>query len=107
MWRTLMLGLCGLVFFFALHAKVAVYNDGIPVKATSSTASKLWINGQKMQVRSVDSGPTALFWVALLCLFGLYLQRVGHVQSITLTALPNDLALRYRRCFLRPPPVQR
>jgi hypothetical protein len=104
LWRTPLLALCGLVFFFALHAKIAVYNGGAPVKATPSTASKLWINGQKMQVRSGDSSPSALFVVTLLCLYGMFLQSVG-VQSVLLTAPPNDLTLRYRRRFLRPPPV--
>jgi len=106
LWRTPMLALCGLVFFFALHAKIAVYNGSSPVKATPSTASKLWINGQKMQVQSIDSGPAAFFWLVLLCLCGLYLQSVDRVQSVALTAPPNDLTLRYRRRFLRPPPVK-
>ena len=39
--------LCVLVFMFALHAKTAVYNGGAPAKVTPSTASKLWLNGQK------------------------------------------------------------
>ena len=101
-----MLALCGLVFFFALHAKLAVYNGGAPVKVTPSTASKLWTNGQKMQVRLDDSIANALFWMALLCFCGLYLRSVGCVQSVVLTAPFNDLTLRYRRRFLRPPPVQ-
>lgn len=106
LWHTPVLALCGLLFFFALHAKIAVYNGGIPAKVTPSTASKLWINGQKMQVPSVDSSPNALFWIALFCLFGLYLNRVGRVQSVALTASRTDLTLRYRRRFLRPPPIQ-
>jgi hypothetical protein len=105
LWRALLLALCGLVFFFALHAKIAVYNGGAPVKATPSTASKLWVNGQKMQVRSDDSSPSALFVVTLLCLCGMFLQSVERVQSAVLTAPPNDRTLRYRRRFLRPPPV--
>jgi hypothetical protein len=102
-----MLVLCGLVFFFALHAKIAVYNGGaVPVKATPSTASKLWLNGQKLQVPSVDSSSSAIFWMTVLCLWGLYLQREGRVQSAFLTPPPSNLVLCHLHPFLRPPPVQ-
>ena len=51
LWRGLLLMLCALVFMFALHAKTAVYNGSAPAKVTPSTASKLWLNGQKMEVQ--------------------------------------------------------
>ena len=105
-WRTPMLGLCGLVFFFALHAKIAVYNGGTPVKVTPSTASKLWLNGQKLQIPSVDSSSGALFWMRALCLWGLHLQQERRVQRALLTPPPSNLALRHLHPFLRPPPVQ-
>jgi len=105
LWRAPMLALCGLVLFFALHAKVAVYDGCAPVKATPSTASKLWVNSQKMQVPSLVSSPTAASRVALLCLSGLYRQSAGRVQTV-LTTPPDDLALFYRRRFVRPPPAQ-
>jgi hypothetical protein len=106
LWQTPVLALCGLLFFFALHAKIAVYNGGAPAKVTPSTASKLWASGQKMQVPSVGSSSNALFWVALFCLFGLYLNRVGRVQNVLIAPHPIDLTLRYRRRLLRPPPTQ-
>src|SRR5271167_1800319 len=103
--RTLMLALCGLVFFFALHAKVAVYNGGTPVKVTPSTASKLWLNAQKLQVPSVDSSSSVLFWMTVLCLWGLHLQREGRIQRVLLTPPRSNLVLRHLHPFLRPPPV--
>jgi hypothetical protein len=100
-----MLALCGLVFFFALHAKIAVYNGGTPLKVTPSTASKLWVSGQKLQLPAVDSSSSAIFWMTVLCLWGLYLQRERRVQSAFLAPRPNSLTLRHLHPFLRPPPV--
>ena len=74
-WRAQLIMLCALVFMFALHAKTSVYSGTGPAKVTPSTASKLWLSGQKMEVQSVDSGSGMLFWMAVLCLVGLYLHR--------------------------------
>ena len=109
MWRLLLLTLCVLVFMFALHAKTAVYKGRATAKVTPSTAtaSKLWLgDGQKMEVRSVDSGGAALFWMAVLCLIGLYLHRELRVQSAFIAPAPRNIPLRYLHRFLRPPPVQ-
>jgi hypothetical protein len=104
--RALLLALCVLVFLFALHAKTAVYNGSAPAKVTPSTASKLWVSGQKMEIQPVDSATGgALFFVALLCVFGLYLHRERRVQSAFLIPPPRDFSLRYIHRFLRPPPV--
>lgn len=105
-WRGLLLALCVLVFMFALHAKTGVYNDGAPAKVTPSTASKLWLNGEKMEVRSVDSSGGTLFWMAVLCLIGLCLRRELRVQSAFIPPAPRNLPLRDLHRFLRPPPVQ-
>ena len=103
----MLLTLCALVFMFALHAKTAVYNGGGPTKVTPITASKLWLSGQKMEVRSVETTNAVLFWIAALCLFGLLLEREPlFTQSAFVTPLPRDFCLRYVRRFLRPPPVQ-
>jgi hypothetical protein len=104
--RKLLLALCALVFFFALHAKIAVYDGASPVKVTTSTASKLWLNGQKMQVQPVDISSSALFWMAVFCFCGLSFHREPFGQS-TLSAPPSsELSLHYLRRFLRPPPVR-
>ncbi|MGA2905581.1 MAG: hypothetical protein ABSD98_17280, partial [Candidatus Korobacteraceae bacterium] len=52
LWRAMPVAFCALVFFFALHAKTAVYNAGPAGKLTPSTACKLWSSGQKMQAQS-------------------------------------------------------
>jgi hypothetical protein len=98
--------LCVLVFMFALHAKTAVYNGGAPAKATPSTASKLWLNGQKMEVGSIDSSNGVMFWITVLCLIGLYLHQELRVQSAFIPPAPRNLPLRQLHRFLRPPPVQ-
>src|SRR5271166_3976921 len=103
--RGLLFMLCALVFLFALRAKTSVYNGGAPVKVTPSTASKLWLSGQKMEVRSVDSGNGVLFWMAVLCLFQMFLYRERGFQSALITPPPTDLSRRYLHRFLRPPPV--
>lgn len=106
LWRAQLITLCALVFMFAWHAKTAVYNGGAGTKATPSTASKLWLSGQKMEVQSIDSSTGVLFWMAVLCLVGLYLHREFRVRSTFLTPAPRNLPLRQMYRFLRPPPVQ-
>ena len=106
LWRNLLLGLCGLVFFFALHSKTALYNGSAPVKVTTATASKLWLDGQKMQIRSVDSGSGALIWTAFFCLYGLNPHRDPVVQSVFLTEPAGARAIHYLRLFFRPPPLE-
>lgn len=106
LWRATLLWLCALVFFFALHAKVAVYNGGAPAKVTPSTASKLWLSGQKMEAQSLPCTGVILFWIAFTCLFSLYLHREPKVRSAFVIPLPNNLRLRHLSRFLRPPPSQ-
>lgn len=98
--------LCALVFFFALHAKTAVYSGGAPAHATPSTASKLWVSGQKMEARSVGYDSAPLFWLVCLGVFGLYLRREPFAHSALICFSPGNLRLRYLHRFLRPPPAQ-
>jgi hypothetical protein len=101
---TILLTLCALVFMFALRAKTAGYNGGAAAKVTPATASKLWLSGQKMEVRSVDSGSAVLFWI-VPGLFLLSLRRETGAGSAYLAPSPNNLSQRYLHRFLRPPPV--
>ena len=95
--QVLLLALCALVFWFALHAKTGVYGDGIPVKVTPSTAGKLWLSGQKMEIQPVTSSPSALlFCIALLLIYRLYLHRKPRVP--TAFCLP---AARHLVCGIR------
>ena len=106
LWRTPIPALCGLVFFFALHAKIAVYNGGAPVKVTPSTATKLWLKAQKPEVLSLDSSSSALPWMTVPCVWNVYLQRERRVLSAFPPPRSNKLALCHLHPFLRPPPVQ-
>ncbi|HUI83703.1 MAG TPA: hypothetical protein VL240_05740, partial [Candidatus Binatia bacterium] len=91
--------------FFALHAKTAVYDGGAPAKVTPSTASRLWVSGQKLEIPpSFD--PAGLFFMAVLLVFGLYLRRDPGLQASLVTPRPRDFLLRHLHRFLRPPPVR-
>lgn len=97
---------CALVFFFALHAKTAVYNGGSTGKVPPSAASKMWTSGQKMEAPSVDPTGGLLFWMAVICLFAPYFHREPRIHSAFGTPPASKLSLWYLHQFLRPPPVQ-
>lgn len=106
-WRAAAVVFCALVFFFALHAKTAVYSSAPSAKVTASTASKLWVSSsQKMEVPPVDSASGLLFWMAVLCFFAVYLVRAPHVQRGFVIPSARHLPLWQLHRFLRPPPVQ-
>jgi len=106
LWRTLGLAFCALVFFFALHAKTAVY-EGSAAKITPSTASKLWVSGQKLEIPTLKSCTgTLLFWMAAICLLSLYFHNERLAQSVFVVPAPKDRPLRHLHRFLRPPPFQ-
>src|SRR5690242_16328713 len=98
---------CVLVFFFALHAKTAVYQGASPPKISPATASKMWLSGQKLQapVATIDRTPS-LFWFLVVMLFGFCLNRRPLTQSTVVSPSPRNFRLWYLRRFLRPPPVQ-
>jgi len=104
-WRTLAIVFCALVFFFALHAKTAVYNNGAPAKLTPSTSSKLWSSGQKLETISVATDGALLLWMALFCLVRPYRHSEPRAHSAFWVPFPSDLPLRHLHRFLRPPPV--
>ena len=91
LWRSQLIVLCALVFMFALHAKTSVYSGTGRAKATPSTALKLWLSGQKMEVQSVDSTSGMLFWMAVLCLVGWYLHQGQRARSAFLAPPPRNL----------------
>jgi hypothetical protein len=105
LWRAVAIAFCALVFFFALHAKTAVYNDGAPAKLTPSTSCKLWSSGQKMEAQSLRAGGPVLFWMAVLCFFTPFVRREPGLSSVFVAPPPSNLPLRYLHRFLRPPPV--
>jgi hypothetical protein len=96
--------MCVLVFLFAFHAKTALYNGGQPVKATPSTSSKLWVNGQKMELPPIVSNPILPFCVALLFMYQLVLRPVVLSPTLEDSPSPRRLRLWELHRFLRPPP---
>jgi len=103
-WRILLLLACVLVFSFALHAKVAVYEHGS--QPQPSTSSKLLLTGLKIELPSASS-LFFLFWVAacLICLISW--QREQRYHAVCGTA-GRELCSQYLhlRRFLRPPPLR-
>ena len=96
---------CILVFFFALHAKTAVYGTANQAKITPSTASKLWASGQKLEARSVIPQSAPPSWLIFLSLLGLYLLPQRRLQGAFVPPV-SHLRLRHLHRFLRPPPFQ-
>jgi hypothetical protein len=102
-WRILLLLACVLVFSFALHAKVAVYDHG--TQPQPSTSSKLWLSGLKTE-SPASSSVFSLFWFAafLICLISW--QAARRYYAVCETVAPELRRQRHLRRFLRPPPLR-
>lgn len=103
--NALLLAICALLFLFVLQAKTAVYNGNAQVKVTPTTASKLWADGHKWEVRSVDSSTAILFWMASLFLLALYRKPEWRAYSVLQRVHPRLSSRQHLRRFLRPPPI--
>ena len=97
---------CLLVFFFALHAKTAVYGAASHSKVTPSTASKMWVSGQKMPSRIAPTHVAPLFLALFLSLLGFQFLTQPKLASPLIVLPPSNLRLRHLHRFLRPPPFQ-
>ena len=102
-WRILLLVACVLVFSFALHAKVAVYDHGS--QPQPSTSSKLWLSGLKTELPSTTS-LTSLLWLAvfLVCLISWQFEPRYH--AVCGTPARELRRRQYLQRFLRPPPLR-
>ena len=69
-WRFLLLACCVLVFLFALHAKVSVYQQQ---HVDTSTSSKLWVSCERHELQPAPTSVT-LFWFTAVLVFLLYCQ---------------------------------
>lgn len=100
-WRLLLLVACVLVFAFALHAKVAVYQQSAAPQ--TATSAKLWISSEKMSGQPLSSS-LSLLWLATLVVL-LYSPRtearIEVVDRAPAVLLARQLFLQR---FLRPPP---
>jgi hypothetical protein len=102
-WRILLLLACVLVFSFALHAKVAVYDHG--TRPQSSTSSKLWLMGVKTELPSTTS-LFPLFWLTAF-LTGLISWRSEQRYHLVSETVARELRRQqYLHRFLRPPPLR-
>jgi hypothetical protein len=98
---------CLLVFFFALHAKTAVYGGTSQTKITPSTASKMWAGAQKIDAHTLAPQSTPLFWLLFLSVLGLGLSLSRpQIPSTQIIPPPGNPHLRNLHRFLRPPPSQ-
>ena len=102
-WRLLLLAACVLVFAFALHAKVSVYQQGSHID--TSTSSKLWLDGQR-QVAQPISESLAVFWLASFLIYLFYKQSEGRHDAVYRAPAPVQLTQLYLHRFLRPPPLR-
>jgi hypothetical protein len=102
-WRAALVTLCALVFLFAWHAKLAVYR-GNHVKATAATSSKLWLDGQKLVLPSIQSHSGVALWAALSSL-PLLARNDFRVHNSLLPPSAVNLTQHHLPCFFRPPPI--
>ena len=101
-----MLALALFVFLFALHAKVSLYQPDGPGHA--GTISKLWLNGQKMDLLSSneDAGSFLLgVLAAILFLFSRLFCRFSPMGWAYIAPAHFPYGSFQRSRFLRPPPV--
>jgi hypothetical protein len=94
------------VFLFAFQAKIGLYGNGPGVKATSSTAAKMWLSGERSEIEPTGQTGTVLVWFAVLFIHYLYLHCQFGVQTLFRAPAPVRLRLLYWRRCLRPPPVR-
>jgi hypothetical protein len=102
-WRILLLLACVLVFSFALHAKVAVYDHGS--QPQPSTSSKLWLTGLKIELPTTAS-LFSLFWLAAFLTSAIYCQMEPRYHAVCETVARESRRQRYLHRFLRPPPLR-
>src|ERR1700688_1690148 len=102
-----MLALSLFVFLFALHAKVSLYQPA--GHGHSAEISKLWLNGQKMDVldsiEDAGSFVLGLLAVVILFLFSPLFRRRRPKGRTFVVPIPFPID-SFQLCpFLRPPPL--
>jgi hypothetical protein len=99
------LALAIFVFLLALHAKLSLYQSD--VSGQSGETSKLWLNGQKMDVlSSIQSAETVFFGLVAVILFfaAPLLARIRPLGCAYVAPRPFLIDPFRRSRFLRPPP---
>jgi hypothetical protein len=102
-WRYLAPALALCVFLFSVSAKLAQYQHS---PLTPNTTSKLWLNGQKMELQSAapDQSVLVLAWAITLFGIGFLACRIIFFRSSHGAALPQRMSSYQVRLHLRPPP---
>ena len=101
-WRVMLLLACVLVFSFALHAKLGVYETGS--RPETSTSSKLWTDGAKWH--PVSAVPSAtLIWLAVFLSSLLCAEQVRRYVAAPGVIAREQRNRQYLHRFLRPPPA--
>jgi hypothetical protein len=101
----LQLVLCLAVFLFAFHAKTSMYGHDSGTRVTPSTMAKLWLNGQKLEVKPRIQPAPVLFWIGVLFLHWLYLHRDSFFHRVVHIPVVRPLVLQDLHRSLRPPPL--
>ena len=101
--RWLLLGCCLLVFLFALHAKVSVYQQSRPLDA--ATSSKLWLDGVRHELPPVPAR-VAPFWLTTIILLLVNQQPERRYRAACPMPALATLSQLYLHRFLRPPPLR-
>jgi hypothetical protein len=91
-----------LVFAFALHAKVSVYQQGNHID--TSTSSKLWLDGERQVSRPISQSLTV--FCTFLLIYLLYKRSEGRYDAVYHASVPVQLSQLYLHRFLRPPPLR-
>ena len=104
MARGLEVVLCLVVFLFVLHAKTAVYKGGTGPRVTPSTANKLWLNGEKLELEPSIQLVSVELWCAILFLHWFSIRRELSLPVPVRTSAPAHESLQDLHRSLRPPP---
>jgi hypothetical protein len=101
--RYVVLVLCLFVLLFAAAVKLSQYDGSAPNHPNPVTASKLWLNGQKMELHAADS-LAPIYGLAFLIFTPLVLtSRNLHLTVRTAPVARHQRLFEVHR-FLRPPP---
>lgn len=100
--RLLVIALAVFVFVLALRAKLSLYEPSHPGSVNPASASKLWVNGEKLKSAILAFLP--VLWLTALLLFPRPLPHIVRSEH-TRTAAPRHFGLRELYRFLRPPPA--
>jgi hypothetical protein len=102
-WRYLAQALAVCVLLFSVSAKLSQYQH---TALTPNTTSKLWLNGQKMELQSAapDKAMLVIAWAMTLFGFAFVACRIFFFSSSLRAPLRRRISSHQVRLHLRPPP---